>query len=96
MTNKQRDLINDMLEVLDTEFNFGRLGKKKDYSTKEAYKLISLNKTDFFGIIDEGQCTVKQYNELTRIAGRTPKLPRHLISNTQAIEWIEKYTRKVS
>jgi hypothetical protein len=96
MTSNQKDLINDMLEVLDTEFDFGTIGEKKDYTSNEAYKLIGLNKSCFYGIMDEGQCTVKQYNILTKIAGRAPKLPRYLIGFSTAEEWIKKYTKKVS
>lgn len=94
MTNKQKELINDMLDVLDNEFDYGTIGQKKFYSSKEAYELIALNKDIFFGIIDDGQCTVKQYNILTKIAGRKPKYERHLIGFTQAVEWINKYTNR--
>lgn len=94
-TAKQTERINDMLEVLDNEFDYGTIGKKRFYTSQEAYKLIGLNTDLFFGIMDDGQCTVKQYNELTKIAGRQPKLPRHYISFTQAVEWLRKY-KKVS
>jgi len=93
-TQKQTELINDMLDVLDDEFDYGTIGQKKFYTGKEAYELISLNKDIFFGIIDDGQCTVKQYNILTKIAGRKPKYERHLIGFTQAVDWINKYTKK--
>jgi hypothetical protein len=93
-TPKQMELIKDMLDVLDNEFDFGTIGNKKFYTGKEAYEIIGLNKDIFFGIMDDGQCTVKQYNILTRIAGRKPKYPRHLIGFTQAVEWINKYTKK--
>jgi hypothetical protein len=96
MTKKQYDLIKNMYQVLDTEFDFGHTGKKGKYTVQEASKLIWLNKDIYFGIVDEGQCTVKQYNQLTEIAGRQPKLPRHLIGFTQAIEWLEQYGKKVA
>jgi hypothetical protein len=92
-TQKQTELINDMLEVLDNEFDFGTIGKKKFYTGKEAYELISLNVDMFFGIKDGGQCTVKQYNQLTKIAGRKPKYERHLIGFSQAVDWINKYKK---
>lgn len=95
-TSKQTERINDMLEILDTEFDYGTIGKKRFYTSQEAYKLIGLNTDLFFGIMDDGQCTVKQYNILTEIAGRKPKLERHHISYTQAVEWIRQYTKKVS
>jgi hypothetical protein len=94
MTNKQRELLRDMFEVLDNEFDFGSIGKKRFYTNNEASKLINLNKDMFFGIMDEGQCTVFQYNQLTHIAGRTPKLPRYLIGFTQAAEWIKNYKKR--
>jgi hypothetical protein len=93
-TTTQTELIKDMLNVLDNEFDYGDIGKKQFYTGKEAYNLISLNKDMFYGIIDGGQCTVRQYNILTKIAGRPPKYERHLIGYTQAVEWINKYTRK--
>lgn len=96
-TEKQLTLINDMKETLDNEFDYGYINpNKKVYTSKEASQLIFLNKDIFFGIIDEGQCTVKQYNRLTQIAGRQPKLQRYLIGFTQANEWIKKYTAKVA
>ena len=95
-TQKQTELINDMLDVLDTEFDFGTIGKKKFYTGKEAYELIGLNIDMFFGIKDGGQCTVKQYNILTQIAGRKPKHERHLIGFSQAVDWIKKYQRKIA
>lgn len=94
-TAKQEERLNDMFEVLDTEFDYGTIGKKRFYTSQEAYKLIGLNNDMFWGIMDDGQCTVKQYNELTKIAGRQPKLERHFISFTQAVEWLRKY-KKVS
>lgn len=95
-TAKQTQRINEMLEVLDTEFDFGTIGKKSFYTSQEAYKLIGLNTDLFFGIMDDGQCTVKQYNILTKIAGRQPKIARNYISYTQAVIWINQYTSKVS
>lgn len=96
-TKKQMNLIDDMKKVLDTEFDYGHINiNKKVYTSKEASILIYLNKDIFFGIVDEGQCTVKQYNILTKIAGRKPKLERYLIGFTQANEWIKKYTVKVA
>jgi len=95
-TKKQIEMIKDMYRVLDNEFDFGNIGKKKTYSRKEASQLIGLNKDIFFGIMDEGQCTVRQYNELTKIAGRQPRLPRFLIGFTTANEWIRKYSEKVA
>lgn len=94
MTTKQRTLILDMYKVLDTEMDFGTIGKKKQYNGKEVYEIISLNKEAFYGIMDEGQCTVRQYNILTKIAGRKPKYERHLIGFTQAQIWIDKYNKK--
>lgn len=94
MTIKQKTLLTDMFRTLDTEFDFGTIGRKSSYTNKEASELISLNKDMFFGIMDEGQCTVKMYNELTRIAGRKPKLERHLIGFTQANEWIKQYGQR--
>jgi hypothetical protein len=94
-TAKQEKRINDMLEVLDNEFDYGIIGKKKVYTSQEAYKLIGLNTDLFFGIIDDGQCTVKQYNQLTAIAGRKPRLERHYISFKKAVEWLKQY-QKVS
>lgn len=90
-TAKQLDLIQSMFDVLDNEFNFGTIGKKKYYSVPEASELIQLNSYEFYSIINAGQCTPRQYNILTKIAGRVPKYPRHLIGYTQAIEWINKY-----
>jgi hypothetical protein len=91
-TDKQINLINDMKKVLDNEFDFGTISNKETYTVREASKLIWLNKDVYFGIIDEGQCTIKQYNELTRIAGRKPKIERYLIGFTQANMWIAKYS----
>jgi len=90
-TAKQEELIKDMINVLDTDFDYGTIGKKKFYTSQEAYKLIGLNNDIFWGIMDDGQCTVKQYNQLTEIAGRKPKLERHHISFMQAVEWINQY-----
>lgn len=95
-TAKQEERLNDMFEVLDTEFDYGTIGKKRFYTSQEAYKLIGLNNDMFWGIMDDGQCTVKQYNQLTKIAGRKPKLERYCISFTQAVEWLRKYNKKVS
>jgi hypothetical protein len=95
-TAKQEERLNDMFEVLDTEFDYGTIGKKKFYTSQEAYKLIGLNNDIFWGIMDDGQCTVKQYNQLTAIAGRKPKLERWTISFTQAVEWLRIYNKKVS
>ena len=95
-TAKQMELILDMYRVLDTEMDFGTIGKKKSYNVSEASKLIFLNKDIYFGIIDEGQCTVRQYNALTKIAGRVPNIPRHLIGYSTAFEWIKKYSRKAA
>lgn len=93
-TKKQTELINDMLDVLDNEFDYGTIGQKKFYTSREAFEIISLNKDEFFSIIDDGKCTLKQYNELTKIAGRTPKYSRELIGFTQANEWIRQYKNK--
>jgi len=93
MTTKQAELMKSMNEVLAQEFDFGTIGKKKQYTGQEAYKLISLNSEIFYGIIDDGQCTVRQYNKLTAIAGRAPKQPRHMISYYEANQWIEKYSK---
>jgi hypothetical protein len=90
-TAKQTELMNDMLEILDTEFDYGTIGKKKFFTSQEACKLIGLNHAEFWTIMDEGQCTVKQYNQLTSIAGRKPKKERHHISFMQAVEWIKQY-----
>mgnify|MGYP001586051447 CR=1 FL=1 len=95
-TVKQEERLNDMFEVLDTEFDYGTIGKKKFYTSQEAYKLIGLNNDMFYGIMNDGQCTVKQYNTLTAIAGRKPKKERHHISFMQAVEWINEYSKKVS
>ena len=94
MTIKQKNLLRDMLDTLDTEFDFGTIGRKSSYTNKEASELISLNKDMFFGIIDDGQCTVPQYKELTRIAGRKPKLERYLIGFSEAVIWIKKYGQR--
>lgn len=96
-TAKQLDLIQHMYDVLDTEFNFGTIGQKRFYSVPDASELIQLNSENFYNIIDAGQCTIKQYNELTKIAGRKPKFERWQIGFAQAVEWINKYknTRKV-
>lgn len=91
-TVKQEERLNDMLEVLDNEFDYGNIGQKKFYTSQEVYKLIGLNTDIFFGIMYDGQCTVKQYNILIKIAGRKPKLERHHISYMQAVEWIKQYT----
>lgn len=96
MTTKQQERLKSMYEVLDTEFDFGTIGRKKYYTSSEAYTLISLNSDMYWGIIDDGQCTVRQYNLLTKIAGRKPKLERCYITNFQAITWINQYTKKVS
>ena len=42
-SQKQIELINDMIDYLDTEFDYGRVAKKKYYSCKEASELISLD-----------------------------------------------------
>jgi hypothetical protein len=93
MTKPQAELLKSMNEVLAQEFDFGTIGKKARYTNYEAGKLISLNCEIFYGIIDDGQCTVRQYNKLTEIAGRTPKQPRHMISFYEANKWIEKYSK---
>jgi len=95
MTKKQCNLLKEMYLVLDTEFDFGVIGKKKTYSSQEAFKLIGLNKDLFYLIIDEGQCTVRQYNELQKIAGRKLKKERHFLSFQQAAEWIKEYGKAV-
>ena len=95
-TKKQVEIINDMRDVLDNEFDFGSIETKSNYSIKEASELIKMNKDIYFGIMDEGQCTVRQYNELTRIAGRAPRLPRYLIGYSTAIQWIREYSSKVA
>ena len=94
MTLKQKTLLTDMFGALDTEFDFGKIGRKSSYTNKEASELIGLNKDMFFGIIDGGQCTVPQYKELTRIAGRKPKLERHLIGFSEAVMWINQYGQR--
>lgn len=93
-SQKQLELINDMIDYLDTEFDYGTVRKKKYYTVKEASELISLNKGLFFEIIDCGQCTPKQYNLLTKIAGRKPKWERHEIGFIQAVQWIKEYYKK--
>jgi hypothetical protein len=93
MTKPQAELLKSMNEVLDNEFDFGNIGKKARYTNYEAGQLISLNKDIFYGIIDDGQCTVRQYNKLTAIAGRQPKQSRHMISYYEANQWIEKYSK---
>jgi hypothetical protein len=93
-SQKQMELINDMLEYLDTEFDYGQIKKKKYYSCKEASDLINLNKDLFYQIIDCGQCSPKQYNLLTKIAGRKPKFERHEIGFSTAAKWIEQYYKK--
>jgi len=93
-SQKQLELINDMIDYLDTEFDYGTVKKKKYYSCKEASELISLNKDLFYQVIDCGQCSPKQYNLLIKIAGRKPKFERHEIGFTQAVQWIEQYYKK--
>ena len=93
-SQKQIELINDMIDYFDTEFDYGRVAKKKYYSCKEASELISLNKDLFYQIIDCGQCSVKQYNLLTKIAGRKPKYERHQIGFSTATQWIEQYYKR--
>ena len=93
MTKKQAELINNMIDILDTEFDYGLIQKKDTYTHDEVSKLIFLNKDNFYGIIDGGQCTVKQYNKLTAIAGRKPKLERHLIGHFEASQLIKKYSK---
>lgn len=90
-TTKQIERLKDMYSVLYTEMDFGTIGKKKFYTVEEASNLIALNNDIYWGIIDDGQCTVRQYAMLTKIAGRTPNIPRCYISFTQAVEWINKY-----
>ena len=90
-THKQLDLIKNMLDYLDTEFDFGNIGKKNYYSIPEASQLIKLNKDLFYSIINDGQCSPRQYNELTRIAGRKPKFERHEIGFSTAAQWISQY-----
>lgn len=96
MTIKQLELLREMRSTLDNEFSFGTIGKKKFYTNKEASTLISINYINHFVIIDEGQCTVKQYNILTKIAGRKPKLKRELIGFSTAVEWIKLYSEKLA
>lgn len=54
MTRKQTELLTNMYKVLDSQMDFGTIGKKKQYTSKEAYTIISLNKEAFYGIMDEG------------------------------------------
>jgi len=92
-TAKQIERLKDMYEILYNEMDFGTIGKKKFYTVDEASKLISLNNDIYWGIIDDGQCTVRQYAMLTKIAGRKPNIQRCYISFTQAVEWINKYNK---
>lgn len=94
MTSKQKELLISMREVLDHEMDYGRFGEKEVYSNYEASLIIKLNEDLFFGIINDGQCTVRQYNTLKKIAGRKPKRERHEISFVQAVDWIKKYSKK--
>jgi hypothetical protein len=93
-SQKQLELINDMIDYLDTEFDYGTIKKKRYYSCKEASELISLNKDFFYQVVDYGQCSPKQYNLLTKIAGRKPKYERHQIGFSTAAQWIEQYYKK--
>lgn len=93
-TQKQLNLIQNMIDVLDNEFDFGSVGQKKFYSVPEASELITINRESFYNILDFGQCTVRQYNILTKIAGRKPKFERHQIGYSTAVDWIEKYYKK--
>ena len=93
-TAKQLDFIQRIIDVLDNEFDFGDIGQKRYYSIQEANELITLNKDSYYDIVDSGQCTVSQYNLLTKIAGRTPKYERHHIGFAQAVEWINRYTQR--
>ena len=94
-TKKQVELIKEMYWVLSNEMDFGKIGKKSSYNIMEASKLIKLNKDMYFVIENEGQCTVRQYEKLSKIAGRKPKLDRYLIGFTTANEWIAKYSKVI-
>jgi hypothetical protein len=91
MTSKQKKLIDDMIDILDYEMDYGTIGKKSWYTPKQAYTIIGLNKDLFFSCVEDGQCSPKQYRQLTEIAGRTPRIERHHISQVQALEWIREY-----
>lgn len=95
-TKKQIELLKNMYNVLWTEMDWGTIGKKKAYTIKEASKLIKLNSDIFWGIMDDGQCTVRQYAILTKIAGRKPKLDRCHISYFLAVEWIKEYSDRLN
>lgn len=94
MTVKQAQLLKEMYQVMDYAFDYGTIGKKSKYYAWEASKLISLNQDIYYLITSEGQCTFKQYRQLTEIAGRQPKQKRECISNYQAHNWILQYSKK--
>lgn len=94
MTVPQAKLLKEMYQVMDFGFDFGTIGKKKQYFAWEASKLISLNQDIYYLITSEGQCTFRQYRKLWVLAGRQPKLERHMITCRQADKWIEEYSKK--
>lgn len=94
MSVPQAELLKQMYEVMDYGFDFGTIGKKKKYFAWEAHKLIDLNQDIYYLITSEGQCTFRQYRKLWELAGRKPKIERHMITYRQADKWIEQYTAK--
>jgi len=94
MTVKQAKLLKEMYEVMDFGMDFGKIGKKKQYTNWEASQLISLNQDIYYLITSEGQCTFRQYKKLWVLAGRQPKLERHMITYNQAQKWIDEYSKK--
>lgn len=93
-TEKQEELLNDMIECLDDEFDYGKFKKKKYYNGYEAYELIRLNSDAFWRIKDSGQCTPRQYKQLKEIAGRDLKYEREFIGFSTAVDWLTTYGNK--
>ena len=93
-----RKRLNEMVEYLGTEFNWGRIKSRniENMSDSQVYFLNSANYDLWFEIKASKKCTIGQYEELTRIAGRKPKLSRTAMSYFQAKKWIEQYSKKVS
>lgn len=93
MTNKQKELIKRMESILKDEFNYVDIGKKSNYTVKEASKLIDWNYDTVYG--HDGRCRPEQYYKLVEIAkkrkGREIKLKRHEITYLQAAKWIKEY-----
>ena len=94
MTIKQKELIVRMYKTLSKQFDFGTIGKKsmKKLTVNEASELIKLNQDLFWVIENEGQCTIRQYETLTKIANRSPKIERKFITFIQAQRWINEYS----